>query len=100
MAYGKVSMMPTYVYIVFYKLKYMTEEEEEKARKQWTEIIEKWPAKVRLLGVFDHAWGTNYNGFLMLESDSMDAFAEFWKWFRDQIRWYITDTYTIISLRR
>ena len=92
--------MPTYVFLVFYKLKYLTPEEEEKARAQWEEIMESWPAKIRLVGVFDHAWGSSYNGFIILETEDVNAFVQFWKWFRDQIRWYVTATKTIIALKR
>ncbi len=92
--------MPSYLFLIFYKLKYLTPEEEEKARAQWEEIMESWPSKIRLVGVFDHAWGSSYNGFIILETDDMDAFVQFWKWFRDQIRWYITATKTITALKR
>ncbi len=92
--------MPTYVYIVFYKLKEMSDEEEERARREWEEMMTDWPPEVRLLGVYDHAWGTSYNGFLMLECDSMDAYVRFWRWFRDKVRWYVVETRTVIATKR
>ncbi len=92
--------MPTYVYIVFYKLKEMSDEEEERARREWEEMMADWPPEVRLLGVYDHAWGTSYNGFLMLECDSMDAYVRFWRWFRDKVRWYVVETRTVIATKR
>ncbi len=92
--------MPTYVFLVFYKLDYLSPEDEEKARRQWEDIMEEWPAEVRFVGVFDHAWGTEYNGFIMMEGESMDAYVKFWKWFRDKIRWYVKETKTVIAVKR
>ncbi|MEM3480856.1 MAG: hypothetical protein QW576_04130, partial [Candidatus Korarchaeum sp.] len=74
--------MPSYIYLVLYKLKELSREEEEKARMQWEDMMREWPPEVRLIGVYDHAWGTEYNGVMILESDSMDSFTRFWKWFR------------------
>ncbi len=92
--------MPTYVFLIFYKLKQLTDEEEERARREWEDIMEEWPPEVRLIGVYDHAWGTDYNGLIIMESESMDAFTRFWKWFRDKIRWYVPETKTVIALKR
>lgn len=92
--------MPTYIYLVFYKLKELSRDEENRARLQWEEIMRDWPPEVRLIGVYDHAWGTEYNGVMVLESESMDSFARFWKWFRDQVRWYVPETKTVIAMKR
>jgi hypothetical protein len=92
--------MPTYIYFVLYKLKELNPEEEERARNEWEKITEEWPPEVRLIGVYDHAWGTEYNGIMVLESESMDSFTRFWKWFRDKVRWYVPETRTIIAMKR
>lgn len=92
--------MPSYIYFVMYKLKELSREEEERARMQWEEMMREWPPEVRLIGVYDHAWGTEYNGIMVLESDSMDSFAKFWKWFRDRVRWYVPETKTIMATKR
>ncbi|MEM0016935.1 MAG: hypothetical protein QXJ48_01280 [Candidatus Korarchaeum sp.] len=92
--------MPSYIYLVLYKLKELSREEEEKARMQWEDMMREWPPEVRLIGVYDHAWGTEYNGVMILESDSMDSFTRFWKWFRDKVRWYVPETRTIIATKR
>lgn len=92
--------MPTYIYLVFYKLKELSQEEENRAKMEWEEIMKEWPPEVRLIGVYDHAWGTEYNGIMILESESMDSFARFWKWLRDKIRWYVPETWTVISMKR
>ncbi|MCS7102903.1 MAG: hypothetical protein NZ992_03360 [Candidatus Korarchaeum sp.] len=92
--------MPSYIYLILYKLKELSREEEEKARMQWEDMMKEWPPEVRLIGVYDHAWGTEYNGVMILESDSMDSFTKFWKWFRDKVRWYVPETKTIIATKR
>lgn len=92
--------MPSYIYLVLYKLRELSREEEEKARMQWEDMMREWPLEVRLIGVYDHAWGTEYNGVMILESDSMDSFTRFWKWFRDKVRWYVPETKTIIATKR
>jgi len=92
--------MPTYTILVFYKLKRMTEEEEERARREWDEIMADWPPEIRFLGVYDHAWGTKYNGFILLETEDMDSYVRFWRWFKDKVRWYVEETRTVISLKR
>ena len=92
--------MPTLVFLVFYRLKRLSEEEEKKARREWEAILDKWPSKIRLMGVFDHAWGTRWNGFIMLECEDMREYISFWKWFRDEVRWYMPETETIIGVRR
>ncbi|RDD53943.1 MAG: hypothetical protein BA066_01720 [Candidatus Korarchaeota archaeon NZ13-K] len=92
--------MPSYIYIVLYKLKELSRDEEERARMQWEDLMREWPPEVRLIGVYDHAWGTEYNGVMILESDSMDSFTRFWKWFRDKVRWYVPETRTIIATKR
>lgn len=92
--------MPSYIYIVLYKLKELSRDEEERARMQWEDLMREWPPEVRLIGVYDHAWGTEYNGVMILESDSMDSFTRFWKWFRDKVRWYVPETKTIIATKR
>jgi len=37
---------------------------------------------------------------MVLESESMDSFTRFWKWFRDKVRWYVPETKTIIATKR
>ena len=44
--------------------------------------------------------GTEYNGFLMFESETSDSFFEWWKSFKDTIRWYVDKTHTIIARRK
>lgn len=92
--------MPTYTFLVFYKIRPLSPEEEERARREWSEILEKWPSKIRLTGIFDHAWGTSYNGFMVIECEDYGEYVKFWKWFKDQIRWYVIETRTVIGVRR
>jgi hypothetical protein len=34
------------------------------------------PSGIELVGEYDHAWGIEYNGFLLFEADSSDSFLE------------------------
>jgi len=52
------------------------------------------------VGEYDHAWGIEYNGFLLFEADSSDSFLEWWSNFKDKVRWYIEQTHTITAKRR
>ncbi len=91
--------MPTYGIIVFFKFEKLTEEDEKIARAEWEKIKELFPESVKLVGVYYHAWGTPYNGFLVIETTNMDEFLSFWKTFKDKIRWYVAETETIISVK-
>jgi len=89
-----------YAFLVFYKFKKLTADEEWRAREEWREILREWPEEVKLVGIYDHAWGTEYNGFLLLECEDMDKFVEFWKKLRDNVRWYVKETRTVIAVKR
>ena len=54
----------------------MNKEEAVKARSEWRELRNGLPDGIELIGEFDHAWGTEYNGFLLIESESSDAFLD------------------------
>jgi hypothetical protein len=53
--------------LVFYRFRSMNDQEKEKANKQWHELKNSLPAGIELLGEYDHAWGTEYNGFYYLK---------------------------------
>ena len=91
----------TFAFVVFYRFKLMTSDEVEKARGFWREYIEKnWPKELTILGDYRHAWGTEWSGFLFLETKNPQTFFEFWPLFRDETRWYIENTRTVIGLKR
>lgn len=87
-------------FLVFYKYKSMTKEEAERATKQWHELKSGLPEDVELIGEYDHAWGTEYNGFLIFEAEKSDSFLNWWSTFKNSIRWYVDKTYTITARRR
>jgi hypothetical protein len=58
------------------------------------------PSGIELVGEYIHAWGTEYNGFLLFEVDSADSFLDWWSKFKDTIRWYVEQTHTIVARRR
>lgn len=91
----------TYAFLVFYRHHLMTPEEAGKAREFWSEFTrESWPEQLQLIGDYKYAWGSDWNGFLLIESDNPQSFFEFWPVFRDKTRWYVENTHTIIAIKR
>jgi hypothetical protein len=78
----------------------MTKEEANKASHEWRELKSGLPADVELIGEYDHAWGTEYNGFLLFEAEKADSFLDWWTTFKNSIRWYVEKTYTITARKR
>jgi hypothetical protein len=87
-------------FLVFYQFKSMSDEEAERAKKEWESTKSNIPSGIELVGEYDHAWGTEYNGFLLFHSVDADTFLRWWPTFKDSIRWYITKTHTIIANKR
>ena len=87
-------------FLVFYKFKSMTKDEAQKAAKDWREMRNSLPEDVELIGEYNHAWGTEYNGFLLFEAQKADSFLDWWSTFKDNIRWYVERTYTIVARKR
>jgi hypothetical protein len=83
-------------FLVFYRFKSMSNEEAKKANSEWHEL----KSGVELVGEYDHAWGTEYNGFLIFEADGSDSFFDWWSGFKDEVRWYVEQTHTIAARRR
>ena len=87
-------------FLVFYRFKAMSKEEAERAKDEWNGIKNSLPSGIELVGEYIHAWGTEYNGFLLFEADSADSFLDWWSKFKDTIRWYVEQTHTIVARRR
>lgn len=87
-------------FLVFYKYKSMTKEETQNAAQKWRELKNSLPIDVELIGEYSHAWGTEYNGFLLFEAEKTDSFLDWWSTFKDTIRWYVDKTYTITARKR
>jgi hypothetical protein len=66
--------MSATTFLVFYRFKTMSKEDTEKANIEWHELKNSLPSGVELVGEYDHAWGTEYNGFLLFEA----AVIHFW----------------------
>ena len=45
----------------------MNKEESAKAKIEWHELRNGLPSGIELVGEYDDAWGTEYNGFLLIE---------------------------------
>ena len=86
--------------LVFYRFKSMSQEEKEKANKEWRNLKDGLPQGIELIGEYDHAWGTEYNGFLLFETETSDMFFDWWANFKDKVRWYVDQTHTIAARRR
>jgi hypothetical protein len=87
-------------FLVFYRFKAMSKEEAERAKDEWNKIKNSLPSGIELVGEYIHAWGTEYNGFLLFEADSADSFLDWWSKFKDTIRWYVEQTHTVTARRR
>lgn len=87
-------------FLVFYKYRSMSKEEAQKSNQEWRELKNSLPGDVELIGEYNHAWGTEYNGFLLFETDKADSFLDWWSTFKDSIRWYVEKTYTITARKR
>jgi hypothetical protein len=86
-------------FLVFYRFKAMTREETERAKNQWNGLKDTLPSGIELVGEYVSAWGTEYNGFLLLEAETADSFLDWWSKFKDTIRWYVEETHTIVARR-
>ncbi len=92
--------MATAGFLVFYRFKAMNEEETKRAKDEWNGFKNNLPSGIELLGEYVRAWGTEYNGFLLFEAETADIFLDWWSKFKDTIRWYVEETYTIIARRK
>ncbi|MHA1908650.1 MAG: hypothetical protein ACW98Y_15215 [Candidatus Thorarchaeota archaeon] len=91
----------TFAFVVYYRFMKMTPEEAGKAKEFWSEFSRNdWPEELRIIGDYRYAWGTEWNGFLLLETDNPQLFFDFWPRFRDKTRWYIDNTKTVIGQKR
>ncbi len=86
--------------IIYFKFRLLTSEEEERTKQDWENTKKQIPEGTKIISINDHAWGTEYNGFLVVESESFEKFLIFWKWFKDKVRWYVQDTKTVIGRKR
>jgi hypothetical protein len=75
----------------------MTGEEQKKSNDEWNELKNTLPQGIELIGEYVHAWGTEYNGFLLFQAETSDSFFDWWLGFKDSIRWYVDRTHTIIA---
>ena len=57
-------------FLVFYRFNAMSDQEAQKSSAEWNDLKKSLPSDVRLSGEYNHAWGTEYNGFLLFEADN------------------------------
>jgi len=87
-------------FLVFYQFKTMSKDEAEKANSECSGLKKSLPSGLTLACEYNHAWGTEYNGFLIFEAENSDTFLNWWSGFKDKIRWYVTKTHTIVARKR
>ena len=87
-------------FLVFYRFKAMSKEEAERAKDERHNLKNGLPSGTELVGEYIHAWGTEYNGFLLFEANNADSFLDWWSKFKDNIRWYVAQTHTIAARRK
>jgi hypothetical protein len=68
-------MVATYIPSL-YRFKTMSKDDAQKANTEWHELKNSLPSGVEIVGEYDNAWETEYNGFLLFESGSSDSFLE------------------------
>lgn len=86
--------------VIFFRYRTMTDAEVNRAKKEWEEFKKALPRGVRIVAEYDHAHGTDWNGFFIVEARTMDLFQQFWETFRDLTRWYVERTQAVIGVRR
>ncbi len=86
-------------FLVFYKYKPMTTEEARRAGEEWKDFKAK-NKTAEIIREYDHAYGTEWNGFFLVETEDMASFENFWREFRDSTRWYIESLQAIIGKKR
>ena len=86
-------------FLVFYKFRSMTSDERSRAKEEWDKLKNTLPQGIELTGQYSHAWGTEFNGFLLFQAETSDSFFDWWEGFKDSIRWYVEKTHTIIARR-
>ena len=90
-----------YTVVIFYRFRELSKEDEERVAKEWEDLKKHFPKfGVKLVSNNVHAFGTSWNGFLVIEAEDFDDYVKFWKWFKDRIRWYISMTQTVIGIRK
>lgn len=91
----------TYAFCVFYRFRLLSPDEKSKSKEFWREFSNnEWPDELIVVGDYAFAWGTEWNGFLLIESENPELFFQFWPKFRDRTRWYIENTRTVIGRKR
>ncbi|OLE74156.1 hypothetical protein AUG19_09530 [archaeon 13_1_20CM_2_54_9] len=95
---GKVYCM-IFAFMIFYRVRPLTEADKKKARTEWERFKKKLSKEVVIVGEYAHIWGTTYNGMIIIESRDLSAFHDFWHMFRETTRWYVPETKTYIAQR-
>jgi hypothetical protein len=95
-----MGIVMTLGFIILYRLKELTSDQVNMARQRWSKFkSEMWPSDVKLLGEYGHAYGSDYNGFFLVEAPTFEKFQEFYSKFRDYTRWYVQSTKTITGVK-
>jgi hypothetical protein len=88
-------------FVVFFRLKELSPEQAQEARKKWLDYKKnKWPKTVKLIGEYDHAYGSDFNGFVVIETPDFETFASFYPQLRENTRWYVSATTTVTGVKR
>jgi hypothetical protein len=64
------------IFLVFYKFRPLSSEEKDRDNNEWNKLKNTLLAGIELIGEYNHAWGTEYNGFLMFQTETSDSFFE------------------------
>jgi len=89
---------PEFVYLSFYRLKTMSDDEKKDWFRRWAEIRGKLPQGIRIVTEAGHAFGTEYTGFTVYEGP-IDKFEELMSILRRQTGDVVEKTRTIIGTK-
>ena len=86
------------VFIQFYKLRTLTEEEKRSWFTDWAEIKDQLPKDLRFITESPHAFGTDFTGFTVLEG-SFDDYQKFVEIMDQRSSHVVEKTKTIIGTK-
>ena len=87
-----------YIYLILWKLRTLNEEEKKRWFGEWAEIQRRVSKGLRVLADTNHAFGTEFTGFTVLEGP-LDLFEQFATIMDERSTHVIEKTWTIIGIK-
>ena len=87
-----------FIYLILWKLRTLTDEEKKRWFGEWAEIQRHVPKGLHVLADTNHAFGTEYTGFTVLEGP-LDLFEQFATIMDESSTHVVEKTWTIIGIK-